>query len=87
MSNSTIVYCKHLTHARTGARTHMRAHAPARTPAHPPTHTHCHRCIAIRCQPTVTGRSAGNNSGSLTFEINSGTGGQVSSENLEVFRV
>ena len=70
------------THARTGARTHtrvhVRAHAPARTPAHPHTHTHDCRCIAIRCQPTVTGRSAANNSRSLAFEINSGTGCQVS---------
>ena len=88
VSNSIIVYGKHLmrarTHARTHARTNERAHAhacactraDACTPPH--THTHCRRCIGIRCQPTVTGRSAGNNSGSLAFEINSGTGGQAS---------
>ena len=93
MSNSIIVYCKQLTHARTNGRTHThactrvhtRAHAHARTPAHPHTHTHRRRCIAIRFQPTVTARSAGNNSGSLAFEINSGTGGQVSSEIWKFF--
>ena len=42
-SNIIIVYCKHITHARTHALTHARTHAPARTrvpPPPPPTHTH-----------------------------------------------
>ena len=78
MCQIVLSYCKHLTHAHMNGRTHTRAHAPARTPAHPHTHTHRRRCIAIRCQPTVTARSAGDNSGSLAFEINTGTGGQVS---------
>ena len=47
---------------------HTHTHACAITRANACTPPHCRRCIAIRCQPTVTGRSAGNNSRSLAFE-------------------
>ena len=73
VSKSIIVYCKHLMHART--RVSMN---PRERPDTPHTQSYCRRCIAIRCQPTVTARSAGDNSGSLAFGINTGTGGQVS---------
>ena len=53
-------------HARTDARTHTRAHAPART--HP---TSPYRYSMGLCQPTVTARSAGDNSWSLAIEIES----------------
>ena len=77
------------THARTNGRTHAHACARTRVRTHPRerlhtpnthTHTHTHRsrCIAIRCQPTAKARTAGDNSGSLAFEINTGTGDQVS---------
>ena len=55
------------------ARTHTRAHAPAQTRAH----THTRRYSMGLCQPTVTARSAGDNSWSLAIEINTGTGGPV----------
>ena len=57
------------------SRTHMRAHAPAHT-----YHTHTppspYRYSMSLCQPTVTARSAGDNSWSLAIETN--TGGPVS---------
>ena len=78
------------THARTDGRTHTRSHAPARTRAHTHPHTHTppspYRYSMSLCQPTVTARSAGDNSWSLAIEINTGTGGPVSPEVLSVFR-
>ena len=58
--------------SRTNGRTHTHAHAPART-----------RAVTYNysmglCRPTVTARSAGDNSWSLVMEINTGTGGLVS---------
>ena len=60
------------THAHTRVRTHPHECV------HSPPYMHRRRRIAIRCQPTVTACSAGDNSGSLAFEINTGTGDQVS---------
>ena len=58
--------------------THTRVRTHTRECVHSPSYMHHHRRIAIRCQSTVTARSPGDNSGSLAFEINTGTGGQVS---------
>ena len=78
VSNSIIVYCKHITHERAHARTRVRTHP--RELLHTPTgpHTYTLPSLYRYSMPAVMGRSAGNNSGSLAFAINSGTGGQVS---------
>ena len=67
--------------SRTHERTHT--HACARTHANACTHTpHASPspyCYSMgMCQPTVTARSADDNSWSLAIEINTGTGGPVS---------
>ena len=76
-------------HARVHKRTHMRVHAPARTRAHTPPHTPLspYRYSMGLCQPTVTARSAGDNSWSLAIEINTGTDGPVSPRFWAFFRI
>ena len=76
------------THARMDGRTdaRTRAHAFAHTRTNACTHTpHTHTppspyrySMGLLCQPTVTARSAGDNSWSLAIEINTGIGGPVS---------
>ena len=62
------------------SRTQARRHAPARTRTQPPPHTppSPYRYSMGLCQPTLTTRTAGDNSWSLAIEINTGTGGPVS---------
>ena len=59
------------------SRTHARERVHAPTP--PPTHTPLspYRYSMGLCQPTVTARSAGDNSWSLAIEIDTGTGSPV----------
>ena len=83
MSNIIIVYCKHITHART---TRVRMHPRERVHrAYPQTHTppSPYRYLMGLCRPTVTARSAGDNSCSLAIEIY--TGGPVSPRVLVFF--
>ena len=58
------------------ARMHARVHTPARMRAHTPPSPY--RYSMGLCQPTVTARSAGDNSWSLAIEMNTGTGVPVS---------
>ena len=68
------------THERTHASTLVRTHPRERvhTPPPPPTHTppSPYRYSKGLCQPTVSARSAGDNSWSMAIEIKTGTGGR-----------
>ena len=76
VSNSIIVYCKHLTHARTRERAH--AHVCARTRANASTPPHAYTPPSLYRYSMPANRDGPLISGSLSFEINTGTGGQVS---------